>query len=117
MATSTIPLTSDLIETFGSIDGSSFGKNFMMVNPTVRYDQYKQKACFFWDASTKSQFSNIPTTLNSVTGAVIGEREVFYRSSTHIFIRVTEFYPVPGRQHCNFYNNGSWVGWKTLTPT
>ena len=117
MATSTIPLTSDLIETFGSIDGSSFGKNFLQVNPSVRYDQYKQKACFYWDANTKSDFSNIPTALNSVTGAVIGIREVYYRASTQILVKVTEMWPTPGRQHFNFYNNNSWSGWKTLTPT
>ena len=117
MATSIISMTNGLIETYASIDGSSFGKNFLSVNPSVRFDKYKQKACFYWDANTKSDFSNIPTALNSVTGSVIGEREVKYRTDKHILVQVTEMYPVQGRTHSNFYNNGSWSGWKSLTPT
>ena len=54
------------------------------------------------------------------SGTFIGFREVFVKTGTsgseHIMAKITEMYPLCGRQYFNFYNHGSWVGWTVITP-
>lgn len=38
------------------------------------------------------------------------------RNSIHILVEIHELYPVSGRIWSNFYNNGTWNGWRTITP-
>ena len=102
------------LDYYKSIDGSSFSKNFLTINPSVRKDNYKKRAYFYWDSNTRDSFSNRPTAMASASTG-IGVREVFYRTDKHILVKVTEMWPVPGRQHFNFYNNGSWSGWREAT--
>lgn len=49
------------------------------------------------------------------SGIFMGFREVYAKQaipgSEHIMLKITEMYPVCGRQYFNFYNYGSWVGW------
>lgn len=47
---------------------------------------------------------------------VLGLWQCFWFDSSHIFVRFTEFYPIAGRIWTNFYNIGSWSGWKSVTP-
>ena len=94
-----------------SIDGSSFNKNFKLISTSDRYSNYHKRSMFSWDSSTKSNFSNIPTVLNLETGSVVGIREVYWRNSINILVKVTEMYPNYGREHWCFYNNGSWSAW------
>ena len=101
---------------FASVDGSSFNKNFLLISSDA-YQTQNRRAFFGWNSTTKSNYSNIPTVLDNVSGSVIGVREVFVRSSTHILVKVTEMYPIWGRVHCNFLNNGSWGGWNCVRPS
>ena len=54
------------------------------------------------------------------SGDFIGFREVYVKQGTpgteHIMAKVTEMYPLCGRQYFNFYNHGTWQGWKSITP-
>lgn len=54
------------------------------------------------------------------SGTFIGFREVYVKNgdtgSEHIMAKITEMYPLCGRQYYNFYNHGSWVGWTVITP-
>lgn len=49
------------------------------------------------------------------SGIFMGFREVYAKQailgSEHIMLKITEMYPVCGRQYFNFYNYGSWAGW------
>ncbi len=94
-----------------TMDGSGFNKNFKLISTTDRYSNYHKRSMFSFDSSTKSTFSNIPTVLNLEAGAVVGIREVYWRSSIHILVKVTEMYPNYGREHYCFCNNGTWSAW------
>ena len=54
------------------------------------------------------------------SGIFIGFREVYVKQGDsgreHILAKITEMYPVCGRQYFNFYNYGSWGGWSVITP-
>ena len=54
------------------------------------------------------------------SGDFIGFREVFVKTGTsgseHIMAKITEMHPLCGRQYFNFYNHGTWQGWKSITP-
>lgn len=64
-------------------------------------------------------FRNSTTQRNQpVSGRFWGLRETFVPDSSHVLLRITEQYPVPGRMWFNAYDNvGGWSGWKSLTPT
>lgn len=54
------------------------------------------------------------------SGNFIGFREVFVKTGTsgseHIMAKITEMYPLCGRQYFNFYNHGYWDGWTVIAP-
>lgn len=104
------------INKVGSAD--TFSYNFLLVNTTTEYaaSGVNDRATFGWTSSTKSQYSSIPTALSSANTAS-GIREVIWINAVNILVRVVEAFPTAGRTHYNFYNSGSWSGWKTITPT
>lgn len=100
----------------GSAD--TFQKNFLLINTTTEFatSGVNDRASFGWTSETKSEFSGIPTALSSATTA-LGIREVIWINTINILVRVVEAFPTAGRTHYCFYNNGTWSGWKTITPT
>ena len=116
-ATAISSLNSDLdhIQPVDDITGQSFQKNFHLLNTGDR-DNLVNYSSFFSATNIATEFTNVPTGLLNQT-IVIGYREVLWRSSSHVLVKVTEFYPVYGREHFDFYNSGSWRGWKSITPT
>ena len=63
----------------------------------------------------RSEYNNIPPQMPQ-SNTVIGCREVLRKSDIHVLIKITEMYPMAGRQYYNFYNVGNWDGWKVITP-
>ena len=110
-------LNSDLdhIQPVEDITGQSFQKNFHIISPSDKYSSVNRPS-YFSTNNIDTEFTNVPNQLQEQT-VVIGYREVMWRNSVHILVKVTEFYPVYGRQHFDFYNSGSWRGWKSITPT
>lgn len=79
-----------------------------------------QKLRYSISSSNKSQYSNLPVAYNSISTAV-GIRDVIYLggssdSNAHVLVKLTEAYPIAGRTHYNFLNDGTWSGWKSNTP-
>lgn len=87
-----------------------------MIDLNNRYGIANQNAIFSFDTVDKPNWKNIPNTWSSIDDTIIGYREVLHYGNAHVFVKVTEFYPVQGRQHSAFYNTGNWTAWKTITP-
>lgn len=98
----------------GANDGSSFQKNFYLISSD---NGGPNKASYFSvNDANRNKWKNIPTTFPE-NGVILGYREVFFMdASPHALIKVTELFPVAGRQHFAFYNINSWSGWTALTP-
>lgn len=95
-------------------EGAEFGYNFLMVGIGNKNSVLNKTSYFSIEPSTESKWNNKPSQMP--TGVVVGVREVFYRNDSHVLVRITEFYPVCGRQYFDFYNVGIWSGWKVLSP-
>lgn len=108
------------LEGLASTDGSSFAKNFKLISTTNQFVIQHQRAAFGWTLDTKSEYSNIPDVLNVNTlSSVVGIREVFWKQTSggpHVLVKVTEMYPIQGRQHYIFYNQTSWGVWHSIMP-
>lgn len=104
-----------LMPSTGVIDGSSFQKNFYLISAN---NESQNKASYFViNAENKDEYEHIPTALAS-SSLVLGYREVFFMDTApHALIKVTELFPVAGRQHFAFYNVNSWSKWTTITPS
>ena len=118
-------LNSALVETNGNLvyvnaasrDGSSFRKNFLNVDLHQPISEVNKNACFAKPAKD-GDWSSFPDGLSLADGIWMGYREVIWLSDSHVMVRITEFYPVCGRLHFNFYNGASsWTGWKFITPS
>lgn len=98
-----------------SIDGSSFSYDLLNVTPSLNNTMFQKNAYFSKpvdDSAWKQEC--IPTSMQGKLW--IGYRIVMKRNSIHILVEIHELYPVPGRIWSNFYNNGTWNGWRTITP-
>ena len=95
--------------------GANFNNSFTYVDLTQQYCERNQM-CYFYSSDFSNEYINKPTLLENESH-VMGFREVFVRTSVHALVKVTEMYPVYGRQHFNFYNNGTWKGWTSITPS
>ena len=108
---------------YASEDGTSFSNNFALVDLTNR-DSLCNQPAYFGYSPEQLQSGNviaIPTGTD-VNQPFLGYREVFplhvsSDSNSHVMVKVTEFYPVPGREHYNFYNSTQWSGWRTTNNT
>lgn len=98
-----------------SQSGLTFNRDFMCVNLKNKYGTENKNSFFVFDDSDRAQWKAIPDAMPK-SGVVIGYREVLWFGNSHVFVRMTEFYPMQGRQHFAFYNTGKWTGWKYITP-
>ena len=98
-----------------SQSGLTFNRDFMCVNLKNKYGTENKNSFFVFDDSDRAQWKAIPDATPK-SGVVIGYREVLWFGNSHVFVRMTEFYPMQGRQHFAFYNTGKWTGWKSITP-
>ena len=89
--------------------GSNFDKNFLLVN-TEDKNSSKHESSYF-SMTDKENWKNIPPVLKN-EAIVIGIRRVYWKAKIHILVEIKECYPVPGRTHYSFYNNGKWSEWK-----
>lgn len=110
----TLNSTLALKNTVDENSGVEFAYNFLLVESNNKNSTYHKTSYFSVEPSNESKWNNKPSQMPA--GIVIGVREVFYRSNVHILVRLTEFYPVCGRQYFDFYNVGTWSGWKVLSP-
>lgn len=70
--------------------------------------------CHYFRQPNGTAFEGCPTPLKAQE--FIGYREVYWYSTINVMVKLIEFYPMPGRVWTNFYNNGTWTGWKSITP-
>lgn len=98
-----------------NIEGAEFGYNFLMLGIGNKNSVLNKTSYFSIEPNNESKWNNKPSQMP--TGIVVGVREVFYRNDSHVLVRITEFYPVCGRQYFNFYNVKTWSGWKLVTPS
>ena len=108
---------------YASEDGSSFSNNFLLVNLTKKEDLCNMPAYFNYSSEQLKygQVTELPTGTN-LEQPFIGYREVFPvhvspESTSHVVVKVTEYYPVLGREHYRFYNVTGWSSWKTINNT
>ena len=94
-------------------DGSPFSKNFMLTGSATP-GATPQRSAYFSKPADDTDWVNMPTALQGKLW--VGYRQVYRRSSANILIRIIEMYPSDGRIWTNFYNNGTWKGWKSITP-
>ena len=91
----------------------------LLIDRYNKYGRSNKTGIFLVTNDNRSKWTGLPASMPT-TGTVIGLREVFANkvglNEEHIFVRVTEFFPVAGRQYCTFLNYGNWSGWKTLPP-
>lgn len=77
-------------------------------------DINRKLAAFQNGSSGTAKFLNLPSALNGIT--TLFYRDVLYRSSEHVLIKITESWPVTGRIWMNFFNTNKWGGWKCIRP-
>ena len=70
--------------------------------------------CHYFRQPNGTAFEGCPTPLKAQE--FIGYREVYWYSTINVMVKLIEFYPMPGRVWTNFYNNGTWTGWKSIMP-
>lgn len=63
-----------------------------------------------------AHLAGLPSALSEVTCVVY--RTVFFSGSTvHTCVKLEELHPNPGRIWYNYYNSGTWAGWKNISPS
>lgn len=64
----------------------------------------------------KGRYFQNPSQNAPVPGTFIGEWTCHWKSQSHVFVELLEFYPENGRRWTNFYNTDKWSGWKSIKP-
>lgn len=95
--------------------GENFNKNLLIIDTNNTEAIVNQRSFFEITDSTRGDYVNIPSAMPS-EGVVIGYRAVYVKSAIHCLVKITECFPVSGRQYFNFYNSGNWDGWKVIQP-
>ena len=103
-----------IVNAVSGTDGKSFNKNFLLIS-TNRTDDVNKSAYFEINDSNRNQWKGVPTTFPP-SGTVLGLRQVLILSDSHIMVKITELYPMSGRQHFSLYNVSSWNEWKAIYP-
>lgn len=70
--------------------------------------------CHYFRQPNGTEFEGCPSVLKGKE--FIGYREIYWYSPINVMVQLNEFYPTPGRVWVNFYNSGTWTGWKSVTP-
>lgn len=94
---------------------SPFAANKNMVLISAQIDgAYNENGYFSITDDNRSEWLGL-SGLMPQSGIFLGFREIYVKQGIpgqeHIMLKITEMYPVCGRQYFNFYNHGSWVGW------
>lgn len=85
----------------------------LLVDRDNKNSQFNRKLAGFQSGSSGTEkFLNMPSALDGIT--TLFYRDVLYRSSAHVLIKITESWPVTGRIWTNFYNTNKWGGWKCI---
>ena len=95
--------------------GENFNKDLLLIDTNNTEAIVNQRSFFEITDSTRGDYVNIPSAMPS-EGVVIGYRAVYVKSAIHCLVKITECFPVSGRQYFNFYNSGNWDGWKVIQP-
>lgn len=70
--------------------------------------------CHYFRQPNGTEFEGCPSVLKGKE--FIGYRDIYWYSPINVMVQLKEFYPTPGRVWVNFYNSGTWTGWKSITP-
>lgn len=97
-----------------NILGNNFGKDFRHVDLSNKYADVNKNS-YFSLPEDRSTWSNVPETFPS--GQVIGLREVIWRNSSHIMVKITEMFPRQGVEYYSFYNKVAWTAWIERNPS
>lgn len=97
------------------IIGSTFNKNFLNIDTSNKKSGYHQPSYFSMPANREG-WTNYPSSLPT-DKSFVGLRSVYWRSGSNIMVEIHEMWPVTGRIWTDFYNSGTWTGWKSITPT
>ena len=95
-----------------SNEANTFHQNFLEITLNTKIGQNNRNA-FFDKPADSTGWTGVPESLKNVEW--IGFRQVFWRSSIHVCVKILEFFPVCGRIWYNFYNSRDWQGWVCTT--
>lgn len=95
------------------VDGSSFNKNFLAIYLPA-HENMLNAANYFYKPAEDSEWRNIPPAMSGKLW--LGYRTPQRMGATNELVVIMEHYPVAGRIWTNYYNSGTWQGWKSITP-
>ena len=95
------------------VDGSSFNKDFLSIYLPA-HENRLNAANYFSKPAADSEWTNVPTELSGKMW--LGYRAPQRMGGTNELIVIMEHFPVAGRIWTNYYNSGTWQGWKSITP-
>ena len=108
---------------FTSETGDGFSNNFTLIDLANREALCNKPSYFSYSSQQLKSGSviDMPTGVD-VEQPFIGYREVFplhvsSAGGSHVMVKVTEFYPLAGREHYRFYNSNEWSSWRTVNNT
>lgn len=87
--------------------------DFLTISLQDRFNALNK--CHYFRQPSGTEFKMCPPVLKGKE--FIGYREVYWYAATNIMIQLKEFHPIPGRVWSNFYNSGTWTGWKSISPS
>lgn len=95
------------------VDGSSFDKNFLAIYLPA-HENRLNAANYFSKPAEDSEWRNIPPAMSGKLW--LGYRTPQRMGATNELVVIMEHYPVAGRIWTNYYNSGTWQGWKSVSP-
>ena len=87
--------------------------DFCLIGLKDRFSEFNR--CHYFRQPNGTEFKACPSVLKAQE--FIGYREIYWYTPINIMVRLIEFYPIPGRIWTNFYNDGTWTGWKSIIPS
>ena len=107
--------TNDLLqrELFIPGDTTNAPPNNKFLNISLKERFNAINRCHYFRQPNGTEFEGCPSVLKGEE--FIGYREIYWYSPINVMVQLREFYPIPGRVWANFYNNGTWTGWKSIT--
>ncbi len=93
--------------------GNSFGKNFLYIHINIKNSDLNRNS--YWSSdNVRADFVSVP---DAMPNKASGTREVFWKDTNSILVKITEASPVSGREYYNHYNGTIWGGWKVVEPS
>ena len=87
--------------------------DFFLIGLNDRFSEVNR--CHYFRQPNGTEFKGCPSVLKGKE--FIGYRDIYWYSTINVMVQLREFYPIPGRVWANFYNSGTWTGWKSITPS